>query len=117
MKILKCNNDIHFENFEAYSEEESIIGSWIDGQPIYRKVMTLTIPQAHSTARFPVLQIDQLVKVNCVVKQVEGNYVNAPYYAKSDDYAQLWYSIAENRFMASCSGANWIYIVIAEYTK
>ena len=40
MKILKCNNDIHFENFETYSEEESIIGAWIDGKPIYRKVLT-----------------------------------------------------------------------------
>ena len=32
------------ENNNVYSEEEQIIGKWIDGKPIYRKVIITTSP-------------------------------------------------------------------------
>ena len=117
MKILKCNNDIHFENFESYSEEESIIGTWIDGKPIYRKVMSLTIQEAHKETNFPIFQVEHMVKMQCIVKQAIGNYVSVPYWASSSDYAQLWYRTSESKLVAKCSEANWIYTVVVEYTK
>ena len=30
------------ENFSIYSTNEQVIGTWIDGKPIYRKVVTLS---------------------------------------------------------------------------
>lgn len=36
---IKPSNKIGFDN---YSTEEQIIGSWIDGKPLYRKVLSVT---------------------------------------------------------------------------
>lgn len=40
-KVLKKCKD---EGLNKYSEEEIVIGKWIDGKPIYRKVFNVTFP-------------------------------------------------------------------------
>ena len=79
--------------------------------------MKLTTQGAGQETNFPVFPIDQMIKMQCVVKQAIGNYVSVPYWASSSDYAQLWYRASESKLVAKCSEKNWVYTLIVEYTK
>lgn len=57
------------QGFDDYSEEEKIVGRWIDGRPIYRKVITLgqeVLPIKNWTSRFSIPDSKELI--NVVVK-------------------------------------------------
>ena len=54
------------QGFEDYSEEEKIVGRWIDGRPIYRKVITLgqeVLPTKNWTSRFSIPDSKELINV------------------------------------------------------
>lgn len=54
-----------------YSEEEKYIGIWIDGKPIYRKVMVITGKLAYNVAYDVGVFPDTVIKMSCLVKQNE----------------------------------------------
>lgn len=46
------------ENANVYSTEETVIGTWIDGKPIYRKVFETT--SASSASSFTTIDVSEL---------------------------------------------------------
>ena len=48
-----------------YSTEEKVVGKWIDGKPVYRKVLSATLPSTNggSVANLTSLNIDSLVRL------------------------------------------------------
>lgn len=52
---------------ETYSTQETRIGTWIDGKPLYRRIFLVTSPSATNTDT-PILSLGQEVKV----KKIEG---------------------------------------------
>lgn len=51
-----------------YSTEERVIGKWIDGKPLYRKVLSATLPSTtgSSVADLTSLHIGSLVQIDSV---------------------------------------------------
>lgn len=105
---------------EVYSTEEQVIGTWIDGKPIYRKVFEKNLTSNAATAIFDTtdLNIDTFVSAHafvllpdsndffCVNTYLAGN--NSPVLYLNKNFIQI--------LLASLSTANRVYAV-AEYTK
>lgn len=93
-----------------YSTEEQVIGTWIDGKPIYERVFDVNVTVAGNEVWFPVVTIDN-IKWCLDIKLyydtgMRGNYEEM---SVSNNYVQVWCS-------NSCAGRN-IRQVIVQYTK
>lgn len=91
-KEVYCKNDNGvYEKFYSeadlnktkYSTEEQIIGNWIDGKPLYRKVLTASMPQVITDGTIVTSTIDLRVSnLDMVVvdgAHIVGKYNNAIY--------------------------------------
>ena len=61
---------------ESYSTEEQVIGQWIDGKPLYRKVYTATKEikgNEVKLADISILNIDTIVDTKAIVLKYNGN--------------------------------------------
>ena len=68
-----------------YSTEETVCGMWIDGKPIYRKVIDTTYS---GTINTNIQNLDTMVKMNVLAKQTSTNdWRNLPWlYASGSTY-------------------------------
>lgn len=89
-------NEIYIENREKfkkleeinnYSTEEIVIGKWINGKPLYRKVYEVSTPSALTFTK--VITLDSTTKVTkCDIRvdATNGASFIVPYYSASDDF-------------------------------
>lgn len=99
MAVLYCIKAVESVPAEnVYSTEETRIGTWIDGKPIYQKTFTGshtvlgTVDEAFID--FPYPNVDTLIEVNGSFKNAENNfYYNYPILQVGDGNAQFIYSI------------------------
>jgi len=115
----------------VYSTEETVCGTWIDGKPIYRKVITGTLAAESGIsivfASVPELNIDRLINLSGNVidnqnitqitlqtsyNRTDGLFtaINMGYY--SQDKAIKYHLISKDKYLAGCTA-----YVILEYTK
>lgn len=63
---------------EIYSTEETKIGTWIDGKPLYRKCFVITLPTStglnQNLINISDLNIDVPVSANGPIKQINGDW-------------------------------------------
>ena len=72
-KIFIKNDNNIYEEFikkqeENYSEQERIIGTWIDGKPLYRKVIiinNIALNKGENTIAHGISNIDKGIKISC----------------------------------------------------
>lgn len=102
MKILKCNNDIHFENFEVYSEEEVAIGSFL-GEPLYRKcvVKNETIAKGQQID-ITSTNIKQLIKVAGTCTAAGGLYAIP---CSSETHFDFYFSKSANKLICNIASS------------
>lgn len=62
---------------DEYSTEEKVIGKWIDGKPIYRKVLTFT--NVSTNIDLSELNINNIIIINITLKQNNNNIITVPY--------------------------------------
>lgn len=62
-------NYINEARLEEYSTTEKIIGTWIDGKPIYRKVATGTVPKSdyYPTVATGITNLDKVISISVVL--------------------------------------------------
>lgn len=93
-----------------YSTEERIIGTWIDGKPIYRKTMTCTFNctanQWTNVLNIASMNIKQLI--NCTALRTNDNVFYSPFAMVSTD--------GNLKFYANPAFSGTGYITL-EYTK
>ena len=106
------------QNSNNYSIEETRIGTWIDGKPIYRKVVEYINFGKYSISD---LNADTFINIIAVFdrQESEHRYVVAPYFQSSNDY---WnYYLVDNDLVirGSCSRPviSKVFRFIYEYTK
>lgn len=108
-------------NAEVYSTEETVIGTWIDGKPLYRKVIPITIPAVANT-NTTVYTGDHsncaLVNRYGVIGTTAGNL---DYYYSSSNYMCVYGSMSEIRMILGADavksyGGRSSHIIL-EYTK
>ena len=114
----KINEEIK----EVYSTDEVKTNKvWIDGKPIYRKVVTQTITTSSSEniiSGFDISLIDNIISFYGSIKQPSGTITPISYSASEEDGAFICMSKARNSFVlyAKAYGVGDV-ILIVEYTK
>lgn len=111
---------------EVYSTEEVRIGTWIDGKPLYRRVLSITSPvSAERTmviGSISSMNIETIGKMSCLQYNTHGFVQPVPFYSKSDDQkyygVTIWIdgsdikSFSENSYHTAMP-----MLLILEYTK
>ena len=110
--------------FDYYSEDELLIGQWIDGKPLYRKVVKLTCPSTQTGTRASTyidlsdLNIDSYV--NCTSYLANYGILPASYNGAAANYYSVIDRFNLNRVAIESNWAdhnNKQIISIIEYTK
>ena len=111
------------DGFNTYSTEEQVIGTWIDGKPLYRKVINSTLPTTTTNLDIPISNnIETVVKISQIYLLLNGD--------GSNQFVPFPYINASKlRVTGNILGNNWIVIneiesntdrpcrLIVEYTK
>ena len=109
---------------EVYDGKEQVIGTWIDGKPLYRQVYNVRTPATVNTsssvtvAKYP--NTCQFTKINALIYQEESMaYTVIPAtLGGSNFYAAIFLNNGDLRLMAAHKDyTNRPVIVIMEYTK
>lgn len=77
---------------EIYSTDERRIGTWIDGKPLYRKVIQATSPSSTSTNSQFITSLGysvNLTECSGIIKQSSGNQIPLPAVYGTNSYASL----------------------------
>lgn len=94
-----------------YTQEEQIIGTWIDGKPIYRKVSNVSISNKSTwTSLISIPNLDRLINVYGF-----GNNVTLPRYESPNYYVQFLFEVDYLKYMAN--GISGSASIVTEYTK
>ena len=95
---------------QIYSTDETVIGTWIDGKPIYRKVVTLsttvTIDSRAPSISHGISNIDRTI--SCRAFNTGNDTVDVYWHNTENDTSGAFYSI---------DGIEGVKILIFEYTK
>jgi hypothetical protein len=103
---------------DSYSTEEKLIGTWIDGKPLYRKVFTPTGSGTDYTFETGLNGTNyNILRVYGYAKDGNNNLVTIPYYDGGTHFA-IWIPESTGIAHVNSSTSNYIikYVVI-EYTK
>ena len=116
----KANMQLLQESVNKYSTDEQIIGTWIDGKPLYRKVIegTLSAPDISGGTWFRVVaNVHKLINVYGFVDDRPYNY----YSITRNNYivTSLDFAVAGNTIMYRNLGLaeNSAFNIVLEYTK
>lgn len=110
---------------EVYSTEEQRIGTWIDGKPLYRRVVNITSPEATTINKtYPLeIAVDRMVRLQAVLQSqvsVSTSKYPLPFFYENNVYLSVWYS-GGSLYAKAGSGAveylNQPVTVLMEYTK
>ena len=117
-------NYINEARLEEYSTTEKIIGTWIDGKPIYRKVLN-SVGLAGNTKKSIAYNIDNLDKI-----WIENGFainalriVTVPmvgYNGNLSEKVDVWIEKQENVVKLYANGGwgnDWTFYIILNYTK
>lgn len=111
-----------------YSAEEQVIGQWIDGKPIYRRVLKVSASTLPASIDTGATNIDDLVTGKLQIKQSanqDASWRTVPWLYQAGGYGDAswcggWY-LGENGILYTQVGTKLAdiqkYIVILEYTK
>lgn len=126
---IKKNNkgvtlDNYLNNLNEYSTEETVIGKWYDGKPIYRKMLN-SVGLAGNTKKSIAYNIDNLDKI-----WIENGFainalriVTVPmvgYNGNLSEKVDVWIEKQENVVKLYANGGwgnDWTFYVIINYTK
>lgn len=114
-------NYINEARLEEYSTAEKIIGTWIDGKPIYRKVLNVgTVTTQKTYITHNIANIGKLVNLygtfnrNDNVQQIiPGNYTNWEIYLYDISSIEVTIYFSDNQWSRNPNDI----VVIMEYTK
>lgn len=107
---------------EVYSTDEQIVGRWIDGKPIYRKVIVGTNYQSGMETYIATLyNLDILINVYGMAQRSNGNNMRIPnpHYSDSTKIISVYSNTNGQLALEVGSGLTNItkYHIVCEYTK
>lgn len=105
---------------DSYSTEEVNTGKkWIDGKPIYRRVIDDWTPSVSSSYDVTSWNIDKMVNIGGFIVEVNGNILNIPYYVGSHDGLAIHLNNTKTSLIAIITGsyATTNVVAVIEYTK
>ena len=109
--------DEFLNTLDVYSTEEQIIGTWIDGKPLYRKVLDIgqyTWIIGDNSFAHNIANLDIMINIDYTMQ-----YTNGKWYSNWDGIdRENWVTDTTNLIIASTGDAkfNKFYLIL-EYTK
>ena len=105
---------------DTYSTEEQVIGTWIDGRNLYRKVITTTIPSGTTSTEVNInvpdywvlTRLDYRLKANNSTNYAFGNY-----YASSTDFQRCFFREGAIQVRLGTNNSSVEILFVIEYTK
>lgn len=105
---------------DVYSTDERVVGTWIDGKPIYRKVVEFgALPNATSKdVAHGISNLDYIVSINTTAKY-NTNYISIPYVDEKTLATSISISIRNTkiRILSGADQSMYTATVVIEYTK
>ena len=108
------------KNFNKYSTTEEVVGTWIDGKPIYRKCFNYTATTGEViVADLSSLNIDTVCHMYGNFKDGNALIESIPFYLHSAYTVTPFYKLADKslRLTVNISNLTGTGVVIIEYTK
>ena len=108
------------KNFNKYSTTEEVIGTWIDGKPLYRKSFNYTATTGEViVADLSSLNIDTVCHMYGNFKDGNALIESIPFYLHSAYTVVPFYKLADKslRLTANIANLTGTGVVIIEYTK
>ena len=102
-----------------YSTEETVVGEWIDGKKIYRKVFEYNMNTTSASIDLSSYNIDTMISQTGYNIQTSGNVTNIPVYVGTNDYACTFYRSTTTKVLElRCGSTTYgLFKIILEYTK
>ena len=108
----------------VYSRNETVIGTWLDGEPIYRKVFHCNTPisptEHYDVADCSDLNIDNVISLQAIIHVGSMDYPVSNIYINSNQYAYLTFSKLNKKirqYITYTRMCNCTQDIIIEYTK
>ncbi len=119
---VQTNTNDKLNNINTYSTEETKVGTWIDGKPIYRKVFTL--PNISSSNKqlvnssVPVeVSYDKITKITGIATIPDG-ILPIPYMIGPEQFVTCFLESNQNKIFVYCRSYTTMDIkIFLEYTK
>lgn len=123
MKIIKLKNGQKLSSESVdnrFSTAETVVGTWIDGKLIYRKVVKITVGNTFQTWIDNLTDVDTFIKVSGYIKYDKGfhqlgAYANENFYSLIQFNKELQQVYLYTKANSGYSGKE--ACVIMEYTK
>lgn len=98
----------------VYSTEETVVGTWTDGKPLYRKVVSTTTPSTGSDW-ISVVELPTTIRIK-KIQALLGGYLPIPLYITTSHY--VVFQIVNGNIQMNVAGyTNNSVEFIVEYTK
>ena len=90
-ELITINTEL--TNATTYSTTETVVGTWTDGKPIYRKIIIENVSNGVSSSDISNLNIKEIYYYTsvCYRKGQYNNDYEAPYYIGQDDYFRIFF--------------------------
>lgn len=117
---LNATNLNKIENKFTYSTSEQEVGTWINGKPIYRKVLNIGTIASQSTINTGIVNMDKLINLTGTSKLENSYGINLPSNGDAVSGVVFRMRLQDNgtKLAVECSSNSFVntYIII-EYTK
>ena len=105
---------------DMYSKDEKIIGSWINGKPLYQKTFATKVPKVNTQIALNLSDMNVENIISFISSFSNNEIINMAPNTSSDNYLNFWYNKNAKLLHISCTEENWqewdLYITI-QYTK
>lgn len=119
--LMSSSDKTTLDNLAEYSTTEKVIGTWVDGKPIYRKVIQTTLTTARSEIDHSIANLKSVTKAEGFIVYNAETY-HIPSWEESTKNAQIL-NITQTKVVVTI-GTGWSALynsrpctVILEYTK
>ena len=101
---------------ETYSTEEQVVGTWIDGKPIYRKYINTASGQTKTVYDLSTYNVETVIKLELFEIESNGNIIPINFYNGSDKFTFCVYN-KNGKYIEIISTRTLAHYGIFEYTK
>ena len=116
-EIKSSVNELY--DYTTYSNNEIRVGTWIDGKPLYRKVITGTFDYAAQTITDIITGYDKVINYSGTITTPSGYITQIPEYTNANNYCYFVLNTANDdaTLTIPSSFVGGTFILIVEYTK
>lgn len=75
---------------DNYSTEEQVVGTWIDGKPLYQKTIITNSPSTSATIFLTMDSNVDIQLIECKLNENESYRFNVPFYVTSQTFASIY---------------------------